>query len=182
MNVQKTFTKIRSILNEREDELLLNIDKNFDNIFLNENLIFENEKLPDKIKILLEKSKNAENEWNDKNKLNIIINDCINIENNINNINIIKEKLKKCKDNDSEVIFSPNEKEFNEFLKKVKSFGEIKIINNNDNNQFIKSVIMQKDEFYFIKSEIKNKLNKKIKEIKKLYQATVDGGEPLIFI
>ena len=32
--VQKSFTKIRSILNEREDELLLNIDKNFDNIFL----------------------------------------------------------------------------------------------------------------------------------------------------
>ena len=63
MSVQKTFTKIRSILNEREDELLLNIDKNFDNIFFNENLIFENEKLPDKIKILLEKSKNAENEW-----------------------------------------------------------------------------------------------------------------------
>ena len=46
-------------------------------------------------------------------------------------------------------------------MKKVKSFGEIKIINNNDNNQFIKSVIMQKDEFDFIKSEIKNKLNKK---------------------
>ena len=61
--VQKSFTKIRSILNEREDELLLNIDKNFDNIFFNKNLIFENEKLPDKKKILLEKSKNAENEW-----------------------------------------------------------------------------------------------------------------------
>ena len=89
--------------------------------------------------------------------------------------------MKKCKDNDSEVTFSPNEKELNEFLKKVKSFGEFKIINNNDNNQFIKSVIMQKDEFDFIKSEIKNKLNKKIKEIKKLYQATVDGGEPVNF-
>ena len=89
--------------------------------------------------------------------------------------------MKKCKDNDSEVTFSPNEKEFNEFLKKVKSFGDYKIINNNDNNQFIKSVIMQKDEFDFIKSEINNKLNKKIKEIKKLYQATVDGGEPVNF-
>ena len=37
--IQKIFTKIRNILNEREDELLLEVDKKFENIFYNENII-----------------------------------------------------------------------------------------------------------------------------------------------
>ena len=38
----------------------------------------------------LEKGKNIENEWNDENKLNSLINDCITIENNIKEINIYR--------------------------------------------------------------------------------------------
>ena len=33
-NIQNQFTKIRNALNEREDELLLNIDKLFDNEYI----------------------------------------------------------------------------------------------------------------------------------------------------
>ena len=68
-------------------------------------------------------------------------------------------------------------------MKSIKSFGEIKIINNNkkDNNQLYKSVIIQKNEFDFIINEIKAKIKKEIKEIKKIYQATIDGGEPINF-
>jgi len=40
---------------------------------------------------------------------------------------------------------------------------------------------MKRDENNMIFSEIQNKMNKPIKEIKKLYQATIDGGEPLNF-
>ena len=38
LNVQKIFTKIRNAVNEREDELLLEIDKQYDSIFLMNNL------------------------------------------------------------------------------------------------------------------------------------------------
>ena len=45
----------------------------------------------------------------------------------------------------------------------------------------INSSIMEKNEFDMIHSEIKLRMNKEIKEIKKLYQATRDGDEPYIF-
>ena len=48
-------------------------------------------------------------------------------------------------------------------------------------NNFNQSIIMKRDENDMIFSEIQNKMNKPIKEIKKLYQATIDGGEPEIF-
>ena len=44
-----------------------------------------------------------------------------------------------------------------------------------------KSVIMKEEEKNFLYSEIERKTNKKIKKIKKLYQATVDGGDIDIF-
>ena len=61
--------------------------------------------MPNKIKISLEAGKMAEKEWNDDN-LNSFINDCINVENNINEINLIKEKINKCNLNkNGKVIF-----------------------------------------------------------------------------
>ena len=41
--------------------------------------------------------------------------------------------------------------------------------------------IKKEDEKEWILSEIENKMNKKIKSVKKLYQATIDGGEPINF-
>ena len=46
LKVQKIFTKIRNCLNEREEELLLEIDKIYDNIILNKEIIKEGENLP----------------------------------------------------------------------------------------------------------------------------------------
>ena len=43
------------------------------------------------------------------------------------------------------------------------------------------SLIIKDDEKNMIFREIENKMNKKIKEIKKLYQATKDGGDPINF-
>ena len=83
------FTKIRTVLNEREEELLLEVDNKYKDIFVNEDIIKESEKLPNKIKLSLEKGKLIDNEWNDNNKLSSIINNCINIEDIIKNINII---------------------------------------------------------------------------------------------
>ena len=36
---------------------------------------------------------------------------------------------------------------------------------------------MKNEEFDIIKNAIENRINKKIKELRKLYQATIDGGE-----
>ena len=39
LKIQKIFTKLRNALNDREDELLIEVDKQLDNLFLDENLI-----------------------------------------------------------------------------------------------------------------------------------------------
>ena len=57
--------------------------------------------------------------------------------------------------------------------------------NETKTNEFIfpeiKSVIIEKSEENFILSEIEKRMNKKIKKIKKIYQATIDGGNPRNF-
>ena len=52
--------------------------------------------MPNKIKTPIEKGKLIDNEWNDNNNLSSAINDCINIENTVNRINILNENIKKC--------------------------------------------------------------------------------------
>ena len=85
INIQKFFTKIRNEINNREDELLLEIDKKFKEIYFDEKILKQIEKLPNKIKFSLERGKKIE--YN-QDKLALFINECINIENN-------KELLKK---------------------------------------------------------------------------------------
>ena len=124
-NIQNIFTKIRNALNSREDELLLEVDNQFNNLFGNEEIIKESEKLPNKIKISLEKGKKIDKNW-DNDELKSIIQDCINIENNVKIINIINENIKKCNYNNYEEIkFSPNDNGINNFLDKIKRFGNV---------------------------------------------------------
>ena len=81
-------------------------------------MIRESEQLPNKIKISLEKIKNIDKK-EENNKLNFLINDCINIENTIKEINNINENIKKYNNSiNSKIIFLPKEKDFNDFLKK----------------------------------------------------------------
>ena len=58
--IQSVFTKIRNLINKREDELLLDVDKKFDDIFFGDEFINFSEKLPKKAKLSLEKSKSTE--------------------------------------------------------------------------------------------------------------------------
>ena len=44
-----------------------------------------------------------------------------------------------------------------------------------------KSVIMKENEFDMIHLAIKSRLNKEVKELKKLYQATIDGDGSINF-
>ena len=128
LKIQSIFTKIRNELNSREDELLLEIDKKCDSIYFNENIIKECQKLPNKIKTSLEKSKNIEKEYDEK-KICLFINNCINIENNIKDIISINEKIKICDDNSKiKIEFDENNhEEFNTFINNIKNFGKLKI-------------------------------------------------------
>jgi len=124
LKIQKIFTNIRNNLNNREDELLLEVDKEFNNLFGNEDIIKEGEKLPEKIKKSLEKGKKLENEWKD-NKLISIINDCINIENDISQINKINENINRCqKNNKAKINLCLNDDEINKLTENIKNLGK----------------------------------------------------------
>ena len=126
LKIQKIFTKIRNTLNEREDELLLEVENQYNELYINENLIRDSEKFPNKIKLSLEKGKIIEKNWDDNN-LNSLINDCINIENNIKEINLIKENIEKCNPNNNIIIdFKPDiNEDINPFLETIKKFGYV---------------------------------------------------------
>ena len=79
LKIQKLFTKIRNEINNREDELLNEIDKLFNENYFKEDIIKLGEKFQDKIIKSLEKSKIIDNNWNN-NKLNLSLYNCINIE------------------------------------------------------------------------------------------------------
>ena len=81
-------------MNEREDELMLIINEKYKKIYLGDEIIKENEKLPNQIKTILEKSKNNENKWNNNDKLNVDINECLEIEEKIDRIKKISSALK----------------------------------------------------------------------------------------
>ena len=70
-----------------------------------------------------------------------------------------------------------SKKEINDFKKEFRNI--LKLIRRGIN--FNESIIMNENEKNIIFPEIEKKMNKKIKELKKLYQATIDGGEPLNF-
>ena len=125
LKIQKIFTKIRNTLNEREDQILLEVDNQFNKIYFNEDIIKKSEKLPNKIKFSLERGRKIEKEWNENNAI-FLVNDCINIENNIKEINIIKNNIKKANSlNADNINFYPNEYENNIFLDSIKTFGKI---------------------------------------------------------
>ena len=127
LKIQKIFTKIRNVINDREEELLLEVDKKYGDTYFNENIIKDSEKLPDKIKTSLENGKKMNEKWNEENKLNLLIHDCINIENNINEINLINENIKKTKNlNEIKFKFLPEEEnEIQNFVETMKRFENI---------------------------------------------------------
>ena len=170
LNIQKIFTKLRSILNEREDELLLEVDKYYNDLFCNENIIKQSEDLPNKIKKALEKVKLIENSWNDNIKLINILNDCINIEDYIKNIYLINDNIKKCNSKkDIKIEFYFEDKFIDNFKENIKGFGKL-------NNFNLDSLILKNqneiNKFYNL---VNNKI--KINNMKLLYRYSKDGLE-----
>ena len=175
LKIQKIFTRIRNEINSREDFLLLEIDKKFENRFFSENTLKEVEKLPKKIKLSLEEGKSIDNENKLDKNLNSLIYRCINIENNIEEINLIKEKIKKSWElNNDNIKFIPEKEEINKFLNGIKNFGEIiydeyfklsSIINNNITKQNL------------IANWIKEKTNNNSVKFELIFKMSINGSK-----
>ena len=175
--IQNIFTKIRNELNNREDFLLLKVDEIFENIFFDENTIKNYNKLPNKIKLSLEKSKliNIE-DYKSNDELISLIEKCINLENNIKEIDDIKKNIKKYENsNDYQTKFIPEEKEINNFIDKIKNYGKIiyfnskpfrtSIIGNDINKQ---NAIIN----WIIEKTNKNKINLEL-----LFKMSINGSK-----
>ena len=67
IKIQKIFTKVRNELNDREEKLLSEVDNKFNDLFLEEEVIKEGEKIPKKIKESLDIGKSLNNNWDNKN-------------------------------------------------------------------------------------------------------------------
>jgi len=163
-NIQKTFTKLRSTLNDREEELLQEVDNKYA-LYFNENIIKDCDKLPNKIKISLEKGKEIENNWNN-NQLNLLINNCINIENNINNIKLLNEIIEKTNNLKINIKFLPKEDGINQLLDSIKKFGEIS------------SKKLFESNIYFNEELIETWLNNRKFEAELLFRKSRDGSTP----
>jgi len=164
VEIQKVFTKIRNELNNREEEILLDLDKKFENLFLNENYIKNIEKLPNKTKKLIEKS-NSLDKIDINKELSLFIHECINIENNLKDINIDYDNLKKFNNNydNFEIKFFPKEEDKNELIKDIKNFGQLNFLNKkNKDNLFSLSTIINNDidKQNCVLNWIKEKVNK----------------------
>ena len=126
IKIQKIFTKLRNELNNREEVLLLEVDNKFENLNFKEDVIKESEKLPNKIKISLEKGKSIDKEYyTNENKLCFLINVCLNLEKEAKEINTINKKIEKYNNyNNCKITFSStNDNEVDKLLKNIKSFG-----------------------------------------------------------
>ena len=105
------------------------------------------------------------------------------VKNLCKEIKLIKERMNsesKCLRDDIENLKNENlllKEEMKEIKNKLFPKKEL----TNKENIFTKSVIMKDDEFDFINSIITKKFNKEIKEIKKLFQASIDGDKNIDF-
>jgi len=142
--IQKLFTKFRNNLNEKEDEMLIEIDKQFD-LYLKEDIIKENKNLSNEIKISIEKGITMDNDWNDNNKISLLINDCINIERIIEKICIINDSIKKCDLNNLKIIYDD---ENNKIIKEI-PFTKLEYIESSG-KQFIDTKIKGNSNYNFI--------------------------------
>ena len=114
---------------------MADIDEKFGDKYFKEEIVYQSKDLPNKIKKSIEKGKLIEKEWNN-NKLNILINDCINIENNINNIKDMEENIKKSNLNKNKIFLQKNENEINEIKEKIKKFGNIEVVQEGETFDF----------------------------------------------
>ena len=162
-------TKNNIDINSKESyKELLNLKENMKEMIKVINIL-KNNYNEQKKEIDILKSKNDEKEI----EINNLKNEAKIKDKELNDrINLLNKEIKELK----ETIGKQNKEipELKAELKKEKKTLQ----ENNKYYYFDNSTIMNKDERYMVFSEIENKMEKQISSIKKLYQATIDGGEP----
>ena len=156
LEIQKVFTKLRTELNIREDDLLLEVDQFYEkNYFKEDQEIFKNQFI-DKIKTLLEKGKIIEKEWDNNENKNSLVNDCINIEKMNFKINELNNNINNYKLNNNKINFYCKS---DEYINLIKNFGylstedkindlEVCIEVNNFNPDKVKYIKQISNNFY----------------------------------
>ena len=172
LEILNIFTKIRNCLNERENELLSDIDTKFELIQINENNIKSIEKLPNTIKNCLEKGRIMENELNENINVNSIIMNCINIEQTIKQINTLNEAVQKNENKKFELKFIYLN-EFDDIKDAINKFG---IIHKQGSNTLIKlddsSIIKDNNLVIFGLNNWKENIKTQL-----LYKKSRDGND-----
>ena len=125
--IQKLFTKIRNEINNREDHLLNKVDQVFTKLFFNKNLNKYIDNIMAQINLSQNKGKNLLNEFDNNNDNNLInlINDCVKIEKNINEIKSIEEYYQKYLQNKRKIVDMQLKEEEINFLMNIKNLGNI---------------------------------------------------------
>ena len=164
LKIQNIFTKIRNEINEREDELLKEIDKKLGELFFDDKFVNKCLKLPHKVKKSLDEGKETNNIWNNE-RLYFLINNCINIENNIQDINMITQNIEKYNSRKNlEIKFSPpNEFKLYSILDTIKNFGQTYY--NNFKYSFLKFDSSKKN---ILSSNIENVISKETVKVQEL--------------
>ena len=134
--IQKIFTKIRTELNNREDQLLLEVDEIFEKEFHNKCVddVLKEKKFPDKIKEFIDKGKMAEQNWDKNENKSFLINNCINIENTITKINDMNASLEKSQKENKKLKFYSQSDEIISSIKNYGTFNNLKKINQQEIN------------------------------------------------
>ena len=172
LEILNIFTKIRNCLNDRENELLSDIDTKFELIQINENNIKSIEKLPNTIKNCLEKGRIMENELNENINVNSIIMNCINIEQSIKQLNTLNEAVQKNENKKFELKFIYLN-EFDDIKDAINKFG---IIHKQGSNTLIKlddsSIIKDNNLVIFGLNNWKENIKTQL-----LYKKSRDGND-----
>ena len=150
------------MLKKRKNELLNELENLYEKFIFSEEFIKKCKKLPSKIEYYFEKGQKLMEKWEEyenKGKLNLLINDCINIEKNIEKYQKIDEKIKLSNANIN-FQFCIEENDFQILSEKIKNLGNI--IYNDYKYIFKKcpsNISMQKR--FIISGENENILSKK---------------------
>ena len=127
IKIQKLFTKIRNEINKREDQLLIKVEQVYNQYFFDKNLNKYIDKVVNQINVSINKGKILLDESNNDETTNLInvINACVSIENNMKELEIIKNNYKKYEQNKTKKIDLKFKEDEINFLMNIKNIGNI---------------------------------------------------------
>ena len=159
--IQNIFDNLRNLLDQREKELLDEVDDLYSQNFFDEKFIKESNKFQTKIKYNLDKGKNVLDNWEEgeKNgKLNFLINDSINIEKSINELQNVKDKINSINIK-SKLQFCTHDGDIEDISEKIKNLGKVVCYNHKYIFKECPNDIIEKKKF-IISGDKSNIINK----------------------